>query len=272
MLWLCIWVWIVMFGLIVCLILLFPNGRLPSRRWRWFAWLSVALTLLAAILMAISPDAALDVLGSSDNVHISFPNPLGIQGLPNLYRPVQTLVLASGLLAAASVLLGQRNTRGIEPEQIKWLLYASAIFFVGNVLKNTVVSPLGGVSWGLWAGYLLVAVGGLGGPIAIGIAILRYRLYEIDLIINRTLVYGTLTAALVALYFGGIMVLQRIFVLLTSEQSALAVVASTLLIAPMFNPLRRRIQFFIDKRFYRRKYGARKLFRQSYATRRTLRR
>jgi hypothetical protein len=247
-----------MFGLIVYLILLFPNGRLPSSSWRWFAWLSVALTLLAAILMAISPDAALDVLGSSDNVHISFPNPLGIEGLPNLYRPVQTLVLASGLVAAASVLVGRRNTRSIERQQIKWLLYASAIFFVGNVLKNTVFSPLGGVSWGLWAGYLLVAVGGLGGPIAIGIAILRYRLYEIDTLIDRTLVYGSLTAALVALYFGGIVVLQRIFVLLTGEQSTLAVVASTLLIAALFNPLRRRIQSFIDRRFYRRKYDARK--------------
>jgi hypothetical protein len=258
MLWLCIWVWVVMFGLIVYLILLFPNGRLPSSRWRWFSWLSLALTLLAGILMAISPDAALDVLGSSDNVHISFPNPLGIEGLPNLYRPVQTLVLASGLVAAASVLVGRRNTRGIERQQIKWLLYASAVFFVGNVLKNTVFSPLGGVSWGLWAGYLLVAVGGLGGPVAIGIAILRYRLYEIDLIINRTLVYGSLTATLVALYFGGIVVLQRIFVLLTGEQSTLAVVASTLLIAALFNPLRGRIQSFIDRRFYRRKYDARR--------------
>jgi hypothetical protein len=258
MLWLCIWVWIVMFGLIVCLILLFPNGRLPSSRWRWFAWLSVALTLLAAILMAISPDAALDVFGFSENVHISFPNPLGIEGLPNLYRPVQTLVLASGLVAAASVVVGRRNTRGIERQQIKWLLYASAIFFIGSVLKNTVFSPLGGVSWGLWAGYLLVAVGGLGGPIAIGIAILRYRLYEIDTLINRTLVYGTLTAALVALYFGVIVVFQRMFVLLTGQQSTLAVVASTLLIAALFNPLRRRIQSFIDRRFYRRKYDARK--------------
>jgi two-component system NarL family sensor kinase len=81
MLWLCIWVWIAMFGLIVYLILLFPNGRLPSSRWRPFAWFSVALTLLAAILMAISPDAALDVLGSSDNVHISLSNPLGIEGI-----------------------------------------------------------------------------------------------------------------------------------------------------------------------------------------------
>jgi hypothetical protein len=258
MLWLCNWVWIVMFGLIVYLILLFPNGRLPSSRWRWFAWLSVALTLLAAVLMAISPDAALDVLGSSDNVHISFPNLLGIEGLPNLYRPVQTLVLALGLVAAASVVVGRRGARGIDRQQMKWLLYAAALFFVGNVLKNTIFSPLGGVSWGLWIGYLLVAVGGLGGPIAIGIAILRYRLYEIDTLINRTLVYGSLTAALVALYFGGIVVLQRLFVLLTGEQSTLAVVASTLLIAALFNPLRRRILSFIDRRFYRKKYDARK--------------
>jgi hypothetical protein len=111
MLWLSNWVWIVMFGLIVYLILLFPNCRLPSSRWRWFAWFSVALTLLAATLMAISPDAALDVLGSSENGHISFPNPLGIEGLPNLYRPVQTLVLALGLVGAASVVVGRRGAR-----------------------------------------------------------------------------------------------------------------------------------------------------------------
>jgi hypothetical protein len=258
MLWLSNWVWIVMFGLIVYMILLFPNGRLPNSRWRWFAWFSVALTLLAATLMAISPEATLDVLGSSGNPHISFPNPFGIEGLPNLYRPVQTLTLVLGLVGAASVLVGRRNARGIERQQIKWLLYASAIFFIGNILKNTVFSPLGGVWWGLWVGYLLVAVGGLGGPIAIGIAILRYRLYEIDTLINRTLVYGSLTVALVALYFGAIVVLQRVFVALTGEQSTLAVVASTLLIAALFNPLRRRIQFFIDRRFYRSKYDARK--------------
>src|SRR5215213_9077909 len=151
--------------------------------------------------------AGLDVLGSSDNVHIFLPNPLGIEGLPSLYRPVQTLVLALGLVAAASVVVGRRGARGIERQQIKWLLYSSVIWFGGNVLKNTVFSPLGGVPWGLWVGYLLVAVGGLGGPISIGIAILRYRLYEVDLLINRTLVYGALTATLVALYFGGIVVL-----------------------------------------------------------------
>jgi hypothetical protein len=256
MLWVSLWAWILVFGLIEFLLLLFPNGRLPSKRWRPLAWLSAALTLIAAILISISPDAALDALGSSDNVHISIPNPLGVEGLPNLYRPVQTLVLALGLVAAASVVIGRRKAGGIERLQVKWLLYASVIWFGGNVLKNTVFFPLGDVSWGLWVSYLLVAIGGLGGPIAIGIAILRYRLYEIDIIINRTLVYGALTVTLVALYFGGIVVLQRVFVLLTGQQSTLAVVASTLLIAALFSPMRRRIQSFIDRGFYRRKYDA----------------
>jgi hypothetical protein len=95
-------------------------------------------------------------------------------------------------------------------------------------------------------------------PLTIGVAVLRSHLFDIDLLINRTLVYGSLTTVLVALYFGGIVLLQRLFVALTSEQSTLAVVASTLLIAALFNPLRRRIQSFIDRRFYRSKYDARK--------------
>jgi len=106
---------------------------------------------------------------------------------------------------------------------------------------------------GIGLGLVLIAF-----PTAIGIAILRYRLYEIDLVVNRALVYGPLTVTLVALYFGGIVLLQRVFVLLTGQQSTLAVVASTLLIAALFNPVRRRFQSFIDRRFYRRKYDARK--------------
>jgi hypothetical protein len=102
-------------------------------------------------------------------------------------------------------------------------------------------------------------------PLSIGVAILRSGLYEIDIIINRTLVYGPLTAMLVALYFGGIVLLQRVFVALTGEKSTLAVVASTLLIAALFSPLRRGTQSFIDRRFYRNKYDARKTL-ESFST------
>jgi hypothetical protein len=156
--------------------------------------------------------------------------------------------------------VGRRKGRAVERQQIKWLLFAGTIFFVGNILKNTVFSPLGGVSWGLWVGYLLVAVGGLGGPIAIGVAILRYRLYEIDTLINRTLVYAALTATLALIYFGGVAASEAIFRGITGqdEQPQLAIVVSTLVIAALFNPLRRSIQSFIDRRFYRSKYDAAK--------------
>jgi hypothetical protein len=238
MLWLQGWFWMLFVGLIVFLLLLFPTGRLPSSRWRPFAWVSAAVISFGVIWSsAISPD-------------------VGFNAPPS---PVQLLVLLLGGVAAASLVAGRRGARGVERQQIKWLLYVGPIFFVASGLHiGFYFFWLAERSWGLLASYLLVAVGGLSGPIAIGVAILRYRLYEIDLIINRTLVYGSLTATLVALYLGGIVVLQRVFVLLTGEQSTLAVVASTLLIAALFTPLRRRIQSFIDRRFYRRKYDARK--------------
>jgi hypothetical protein len=240
MLWLQGWFWMLFVGLIVFLLLLFPTGRLPSSRWRPLAWLSVAVILVGVIWSSvISPDVRFDAPPS----------------------PVQLLVLALGLVAAASVVVGRRGARGVERQQIKWLLYAGAIWFVGSALKIAVFYlMLVEGSWGLWVGYLLVTVGGLGGPIAIGIAILRYRLYEIDILINRTLVYGVLTASLAAVYFGGVATTQAIFRAFTGqeEQPQLAIVVSTLVIAALFNPLRRRIQSFIDRRFYRRKYDARK--------------
>ncbi len=128
----------------------------------------------------------------------------------------------------------------------------------GSALYDTAISEAIGLRWLEWAGYVVVISGLVGFPISIGIAMVRYRLYDIDFIINRTLVYGALTVVLVAVYFGGIVVLQRTFVALTGQKSTLAVVASTLVIATLFNPLRRRLQAFIDRRFYRSTYDARK--------------
>jgi hypothetical protein len=240
MLWLQGWFWMLFIGLIVFLLLLFPTGRLPSRRWRTFTWVSVAVISAAVIWSsAISPE-------------------VGFNAPPS---PVQLSVLLLGGVAAGSVIVGRRNARGIERQQIKWLLYVGPLFFIAAGLHiGFYYFWLAERSWGLWASYLLVVVGGLGGPLAIGVAILRYRLYEIDLIINRTLVYGALTATLAVVYLGGVTATQAIFRALTGQeqQPQLAIVVSTLVIAGLFNPWRRRIQGFIDRRFYRRRYDARK--------------
>jgi hypothetical protein len=239
MLWLQSWFWMLFIGLIVFLLLLFPTGRLPSSRWRPFAWVSVVIISAGVIYSSvISPDVRPDAP-------------------PN---PIQLLVLFLGLVAAASVVVGRRGARGVERQQIKWLLYALPVLFVGEFIKFPAAYSLLEGSWGLWIGDLVVAVGGLGGPVAIGVAILRYHLYEIDLIINRTLVYASLTALLAIVYLIGVATIQAIFRTLTGQeqQPQLAVVVSTLAIAALFNPLRGRIQSFIDRRFYRRKYDARK--------------
>jgi hypothetical protein len=133
-----------------------------------------------------------------------------------------------------------------------------SVVFVGGSILTSVIGVATGLRWLEQFSFVLSMVALVGLPIAVGIAILRYRLYDIDVVINRTLVYGLLTLLLALMYFGGIVLLQRVFVLLTGQQSTLAVVASTLLIAALFNPLRGRIQAFIDRAFYRRKYDARK--------------
>jgi len=143
-------------------------------------------------------------------------------------------------------------------QQIKWFAYAAVVTVSCTILAYIIPGVIETPLWFERVGFALNIAFIPAVPISIGIAILRYRLYEIDLIINRTLVYGSLTTTLVALYFGVIVVLQRVFVALTGQQSTLAVVASTLLIAALFNPLRHRIQSFIDRRFYRRKYDATK--------------
>jgi hypothetical protein len=246
--WLTSWVWVFGLGLIVFLDLLFPNGRLPSARWRWFARFTAIALLPAAILGALSPGL---ILSSA------LQNPLGIEGLPNVSRAIEAFMYVLVMLGASSMLARLRHAGRIERQQIKWFAYATAVAISGVILKNTVY-PAVNVTWVWWVGLVLTTVGVVSSPIAMGIAIFRYRLYQIDLIINRTLVYGSLTAVLAGVYLGGVVLLQYAFRALIGEESQLAVVASTLIIAALFIPLRRRIQGFIDRRFYRRKYDARR--------------
>ena len=247
--WMMCWVWVPACGLIVFLLLLFPDGRLPNRRWRWFAWFSLLLTVVGVISQALAPGSVYYLRG----IH----NPLGVEGLPNVGEQVQTVMFTLIFVSAGSLFVRWLRASGVERQQLKWFTYSSTLAISGVILTFTISDAIGAL-WLEWVGYVVLVVGFIGIPISMGIAILRYRLYNIDFLINRTIVYGLLTAILVALYFCGIVVLQRFFVLLTGQQSTLAVVASTLLIAALFNPLRRRIQSFIDRRFYRSKYDARK--------------
>jgi hypothetical protein len=137
---------------------------------------------------------------------------------------------------------------------------------ISTIITYVLSEATSSLWWVGWVVFVPAMIGIAGLPVGVGIAILRYRLYEIDILINRTLVYSALTTLLVALYFVGIVVLQRVFVILTGQKSTLAVVASTLLIAALFTPFRHRIQSFIDRRFYRRKYDARKTLEAFSAT------
>jgi hypothetical protein len=233
----------------VFLFLLFPDGRLPSHRWRWFFWLSLLLILVGTISQAFATGT---VLGA-DGIY----NPLGVEGLPNAFKLIETLIYTLIFVSAASLFVRRLRSSGVERQQLKWFTYSSTVAISGVILTYIISEGIGSV-WLGWAGYVLTLVGLIGVPISMGIAILRYRLYEIDLIINRTLVYGLLTAILVLLYFGSVTALQYLFSLLTGQANTLAIVVSTLAIAALFNPLRRRIQSFIDRRFYRRKYDAAK--------------
>ena len=253
------WLWVPPVGLLgIYLILLFPDGKLPSRKWRPLAWFSGAVMVLASVALTLSPGPLPD--------HPGVRNPLGLEGYPMLAQvlPGVIALLPICILASAvSLIWRYRHSGGEVRQQIKWIAFAAS--FVGVMYLSAVVigfftpdASLGSGDVSLLGDILLDAVllSYAGVPIAVGFAVLKYRLYDIDVVINRTLVYGSLTATLVALYFGGIVVLQRVFVTLTGQQSTLAVVASTLFIAALFNPLRRRIQSFIDRRFYRKKYDA----------------
>jgi hypothetical protein len=255
------WLWVPSVGLLATYVfLLFPNGRLTSRRWRPLAWLSGVVIVSVSIGVMLSPESL--------DMPRGIRNPFGLEAAPwvtTVAYAILPLLPLCMFASAVSLVLRYRRSKGDERQQIKWIAFAASLvaltyliaMLASFVHPSEAWTTVGSV-W--WLNILTIAalLSFVTIPIAVGFAVLKYRLYDIDLIINRTLVYGSLTVTLVALYFGGIVVLQRVFVFLTGQQSTLAVVASTLLIAALFTPLRQRIQSFIDRRFYRSKYDAAK--------------
>jgi hypothetical protein len=221
------------------------------------------LTVPTIVLFVLFPDGRFVPLWTRWLILLSIPLTVAILYLPPSYSWVLLGLIVLGAIYA-QIHRYRHVSTPTQRQQTKWVLFGFLLWLVlmgilGVPYSIEMSLPAGSpLPWwtlvgsaGWWVALTIV-------PLSLSIGVLRYRLYDIDIIINRTLVYGSLTAMLVALYFGGIVVLQRIFVLLTGQQSTLAVVASTLLIAALFTPLRRHIQAFIDRRFYRSKYDARK--------------
>ena len=240
--WVTTWIWIPTPTLLALVFVLFPDGRLSSRRWRIVPVLGLAGCALAVPGFALSPGGGTEYAGGE--------NPFGVQGLviDLLVALGMGFLMAALIAAAASLFFRFRRARGVERQQLKWFALAASCFGVA--------APVTGALWTqtiLAEVLLLFALAMI--PVAAAIAILRYRLYDIDVVINRTLVYGALTATLALAYLGSVILLQLALRPLTQE-SGLAIAASTLAVAALFRPARQRIQRTVDRRFYRRKYDA----------------
>ena len=253
--WFASWAWYPTIGLALAFTpLLFPDGRLPSPRWRPVAWLAGATTAAISGLAAVQPTLE---LGGGREVD----NPVGVAIVGDPERSAAGLValnlLAVLVLAAVvSLVVRFRRSRGDERLQLKWFTYAAALLplvLLGDLLPDPVSN-------------LLFAVAIMFLPVAAGIAILRYRLYDIDRLINRTLVYGLLTVLLAGVYAGAVLVLGQLFGGLGRDPPSWAVAGATLAVATLFRPARRRIQAVVDRRFNRRKYNAAQTI-QAFSTR-----
>jgi hypothetical protein len=226
-------------GLGAFLLLIYPTGQVLSRRWRPVSWLLVASGLVVSLDTVFGPGTLSSVEGAAKPVQIDAPFFVhGGWAWPGF--------LLAGLLAIVSVAVRYRRSDAVERQQLRWFLAAVPIF-VTSIFWVPSSDALAA----------LVALGLASLPIAAGIAILRYRLYDLDLVVKRTLVYGVVTAGLAGLYFGIVLALQEVFSSVAGG-SDLAVAISTLAVAVLFGPARRRVQRAVDRRFYRRRYDARR--------------
>ncbi|HVL82254.1 MAG TPA: hypothetical protein VM840_11765 [Actinomycetota bacterium] len=246
------------------LLLLFPDGRLPSRRWRPLAWASGTVLALVTLLIPLIPESLPVVTEKPELPDVA--NPLGVEALgpvlERLLMPLVALIPLCIIGCAASVVVRFRRSRGLERLQLKWLAasagLAAAIYLVAMVATMSFGSWSPGVN-PLWLdalqrvslySFMLI-------PAAVGIAILRYRLFDIDVIIKRALLYGVLTGALGSVYAGSVLGVGSVMRAITDQRTNNLVIAvSTLAVAALFGPLRSRLQSFIDRRFYRRRYDA----------------
>ena len=220
--------------------LLFPDGTLPSRRWRGVAWLAAGGITLVGIFDALHPGPV--------SSRLSVPNPLGTAAVVPLAELLNDpIILATVIACGASVLVRFRRAKGDERQQLKWFAYAAALatgLFIGFALLGLlgIVIPDE-----VHDSLLVLAIAAF--PVATGIAILKYRLYNIDLLINRTLVYVPLTGILAGLYSASIALFQRLFQATTGEKSDAAIVLTTLILASSFTPIKNSLQTVVDRRF-----------------------
>jgi len=243
--WVGSWLWLPTTGLVpTFLLLVFPDGRLLSRRWRPVVWYGALAIAVFTTTVALAPGP----LYGAPSVRNPVSPLLGEVAFHGTIQALFTIFFPAVLLAIAALVRRFRRSAGVERLQLKWISYASVLFAVGVFLDSNFGegNPL----------FQLVDFIGFNAiPVAAGIAILRYRLYDIDLLISRSLVYGTTSAAIAALFYVGLVGLQPLLRPLTSG-SELAVAASTLVCFALFQPIRRRVQDAVDRRFYRARYDA----------------
>lgn len=253
-LWFYSFSWLLLIFPVFLILQLFPSGQPLNTRWRWVRQYVLVVFGYIFVNIAFSQTIA------PPNLDWTAPNLVGFipdawsekTGLPSLFVGL----LSSTLLSAAALILRYRRGAALERVQIKWMLFACGIFAL--VYSAAIFGNLRSAEWGFGYGVLsiLAPLSFMNIPAAIGIAILRYRLWDIDILIRRTLVYSLLSGLLALAYFGAVTILQILFATISGQSSAIAIVLSTLGIAALFNPLRRRIQVFIDRRFYRNTYNA----------------
>jgi len=242
--WIISWMWVPFNALLVYVALLYPNGRPPSKRWQLVAWLVGIAAVVAVTVEALLPIPVCNVC--------SIENPLGTERLESVGNLIDPLIEAFwygvlGLVAVTSLYVRYRHASDVERQQIKWLAYAASGIVVGTTLAYGVHGATG-VGWTWQVGIALLAIGLVGTPMAVGIAITRHHLYDIDLIIDRTLVYGLLTAVMAGIYEITLVTMQHVLLALTHvEDSGLAYFATAMVMAAIFEPLKRRIDAFVER-------------------------